>query len=149
MDNKKRERIIDKLLVFFKSEAERHGRKIHQIWFDFKPIEKGYYMGGDEYEEPEGEHLQVFKKNVKVTSEEIDEILKYCNTHGYLKAWNLTRIELTDLGFARAVSIENSSKFQKFKYWLDENLRPVIIGILGTVIGGLVLLYLTKGAFSG
>lgn len=143
MNNNERDKFVDKLLVFMKKELEKTGRPIKGIWFDFKFAEKGYYMGGDEYQEPDGTHLQNFKNETRITNEEFTTILNYCNTHKYITGRQESSI-LTEKGMARANSVENAPSFWKkiFKSF-SSNAVLVISNIISTAVGGAIGAYIT------
>ncbi len=143
MKNKERDKFVDKLLVFMKNEIEKHGRTISGVWFNFKFAESGYYMGGDEYQEPDGEDLKNFKNETKIQNEEFTTVLNYCNTHNYLEGMQ-ERTELTDKGMARANSVENAPSFwNKIVKSFSSNAVLLISNIISTAIGGALGAYIT------
>lgn len=143
MNNKKRDKFVDKLLVFMKKEIEKTGRPINGLWFNFKFAEDGYLMGGGEYHESDAEDLQNFKNKTKIKNEEFTTVLNYCNTHNYI-AGRQERSELTEKGIARANSVENSPSFGKkiFKSF-SSNAVLVISNIISTAVGGAIGAYIT------
>ena len=143
MNNKKRDKFVDELLVFMKKEIEKTGCLVDGLRFDFKFAENGYYVSGEGYQEPDGIHLQSFKKGTKIQNEEFTIVLNYCNTHKYITGRQEGSI-LTDKGIARANSIENAPVFWKriFKSF-SSNAALVISNIISTAVGGAIGAYIT------
>lgn len=109
-----KENFVNKLLIYMKNELEKKGSTIKTCSFDFHLTRVKKYFGDVQDETiPEGEDLTNFKKNNKITDDEFTTVIRYCMTHEFIKRFccsheEFVSLQLTDEGFARAVSVERA-----------------------------------------
>ena len=109
-----KENFANELLIYMKNELEKKGSTIKTCSFDFHLTRVEKYFGDVQDETiPEGEDLTNFKKNNKITDDEFTTVIRYCMTHEFIKRFcrgheEFDSLQLTDEGFARAVSVERA-----------------------------------------
>ncbi len=117
LDLKKREKLIDELLVFMKNEIEQQGATIKNFTFNFM-----FFCSKEDCDDLpdkqilEGEHLTKYKMVSHVNNKEFDIIFKCCITHEYIdrmfRGREYSEIRLTNKGMARANSVEKSTIYE-------------------------------------
>lgn len=125
-----KENFANELLVYMKNELEKQGSTIKTCPFDFHlaRVEKYFGDASDEII-PEGEDLTNFKSTSKITDDEFTTVIRYCMTHEFIKRFccgheEFDSLQLTDEGFARAVSVERA----KYKPAIADNTTSIHIG---------------------
>ena len=129
MTLKRKEELIDSLLIYMKNDLEKLGATIKTASFNFSLSYTEQYWG-DKPDEiiPEGNDLTAFKQLVTITDNEFDIVIKTCMTHEYVDKMfcgtDYNGIQLTDSGFARANSVE---KAKVYKSDIPQNAQNVVI----------------------
>lgn len=125
MNNKKREKIIDKLLCYMKQYAENKGLTIKCIWFDFEPNKAEDVLYNDCRQENNSDEYFDILKLCNITPEELKEILNYCHTNDYvICCQNFKQVQLSEKGSARATSVMNK-KFT-LPTWFSKFIEIVV-----------------------
>lgn len=114
MDKRKKESLIDELLVFLNEDIEESGNTINHVWFDFND---------------HGEDAINFMNKVGLAYEQLVSVLNTCSSRKYITqtvmgAGRYGRVELTEEGQGRAISVE-AAKHASPK---QENASGVTIG---------------------
>ena len=141
MKQKKRDKIIDTLVCYMKKYAEDKGIPIKSVWFDFESLkpEDALYNSGTQ--ENNSDEYKYIIKLCKITSSELEEVLNYCVTNKYISCHNFNHVQLTDLGYARARSIE-CKKFT-LPIWLSKFLEtivaPSIVAVISSIITTIIM----------
>lgn len=130
LSTEQKENFANELLVYMKNELEKQGLTIETCSFDFHLARVEKYFG-DVSDEiiPEGEDLTNFKSTNKITDDEFTTVIKYCITHEFIERFccgheEFASLQLTDEGFARAVSVERA----KYKPAVTDNTTSIHIG---------------------
>lgn len=125
-----KENFANKLLIYMKNELEKKGSTIKTCSFDFHLTRVKKYFGDVQDEIiPEGEDLTNFKRTNKIADDEFAAVIRYCMTHELIKRFccgheEFDSLQLTDDGFARAVSVERA----KYKPAITDNTASIHIG---------------------
>lgn len=125
-----KENFANRLLIYMKNELEKKGSTIKTRSFDFHLTRVEKYFGDVQDETiPEGEDLTNFKSINKITDDEFTIVIRYCMTHEFIEQFccdyeEFDSIQLTDEGFARAVSVERA----KYKPAVADNRTSIHIG---------------------
>lgn len=125
-----KENFANELLIYMKNELEKKGSTIKTCSFDFHLTRIEKYFGDVQDETiPEGEDLTNFKRINKITDDEFATVIRYCMTHEFIKRFccgheEFDSLQLTDEGFARAVSVERA----KYKPAVTDNTTSIHIG---------------------
>lgn len=124
-----KENFANELLIYMKNELEKKGSTIKTCSFDFHLTRVEKYFGDVQDEIiPEGEDLTNFKSTNKITDDEFATVIRYCMTHEFIKRFccgheEFDSLQLTDEGFARAVSVERA----KYKPAITDNVTSIHI----------------------
>lgn len=141
MNLQKRDKLVKQILCYMKSVVDKHGLSINCVNFDFSISKIVPYMGTSDEIKPDGEDLIEFRKQCKITNEELDEVMKYCNSMGYAHSINLERVELQEEGRVLALSIEQAKLHKQFPDWL----KQIIIGVIIFILGNVSMFFIMKG----
>ena len=138
--NNKRDKCIDKLLCYMKQEAENKGCSINCIWFDFEQNKPEDVLYNNCIPQNNSEEYKTILKICKVTPTELEEVLNYCITNQYISCHNFKHIQLTDMGYARARSVE--CRTFKLPNWLCKVLETIVAPSIVAIISSIISLRL-------
>lgn len=130
LSSEQKENFANELLIYMKKELEKKGSTIKTCSFDFHLTRIEKYFGDVQDETiPEGEDLTNFKRINKITDDVFATVIRYCMTHEFIKRFccgheEFDSLQLTDEGFARAVSVERA----KYKPAVTDNATSIHIG---------------------
>lgn len=130
LSSEQKENFANELLIYMKNELEKKGSTVKTCSFDFHLTRIEKYFGDVQDETiPEGEDLTNFKRINKITDDEFATVIRYCMTHEFIKRFccgheEFDSLQLTDEGFARAVSVERA----KYKPAVTDNATSIHIG---------------------
>lgn len=129
LSTEQKENYANELLVFMKNELEKQGSTIKTYSFDFHLTRVEKYFGDVPNKIiPEGEDLTNFRSTNKITDDEFTTVIRYCMTHEFIERFyygdEFDSLQLTDEGFARAVSVERA----KYKPAVTDNTTSIHIG---------------------
>ena len=113
MENKEKEDLIDKLLVFMNDDIEEKGVLLNQVSFDFQE---------------NGEDLLNYSNLNKITNEITIAIYNSCISRGYLKrklAYRDYEILITEEGQGKAISSKNKNNEFLSKISGDINIGTI------------------------
>ena len=124
-----------------KQYAEDKGISIKSVWFDFEKLKPEDALYNDCTPENNSEEYKAIIKLCKITPAELEEVLNYCVTNQYISCHNYKHVLLTDLGYARARSIE-CRKF-KLPTWfckiLETIVAPSIVAVISSIITTIIM----------
>ncbi len=136
MNEKKRDKYIEKMLCYFKSEIDKTGLSINNVWFDLTPSKVQKYLNAPDEIIPDTNDLIELKSAIKIKNEDLDVILKYCSSNGYIGTpLRINHIQLTDDGYAYAKCSEQARLNKKFPTWL----KDILIAVTSSVITAIIL----------
>ena len=109
--------------------------------FDFEKLKPEDALYNDCTPESNSNEYKDIIKSCKITPNEFEEVLNYCVTNQYISCHNFKHVLLTDLGYARARSIE--CRTFKLPMWLCKILEtivaPSIVAIISSVITTIIM----------
>lgn len=140
MNLQKRDKLVKQILCYMKSVVDKNGLPINCVNFDFSMSKVKQYFNSPDEIQPDGEDLVEFRKQCRITNEELDEVMKYCNSMGYAHSINFERVELTEEGRVLALSVEQAKLHKKFPTWI----RDILIAVSSSIITAILLTMLHK-----
>lgn len=141
MNNKQRDKCVDKILCYMKQDAENKGCTIKCIWFDFQQNKPEDVLYNNGKQKNNSEDYKNLLKLCKVKPNELEELLNYCRTNEYISCHHFNNVQLTEKGSARATSVMNK-KFT-LPTWLCKILEtivaPSIVAIISSIITTIIM----------
>lgn len=122
MNNKKRDYIINEMLLYSKHTMEEKGQTQNAFLLCIEPKEKHYLMGVKEPRiKEESAHLKDIKALTKCSDDEITECIKYSLSHEWLTRFCKNTYKITYLGLDQASYYEEYKTKSFIKRFLTEH----------------------------
>lgn len=143
MDNKRRNFIINEMLLFSKQQMEADGLTQKAFLLNIKFSEEYYLMGIDEPKiKEDSKHLQAIKKLTMCTNDEIVDCLNYCLSHEMLTKFCSDSYKITYSGLNVASAYEEELEYKKSpaikRFFAEHPINWTILGLILTGIGLIV-----------
>lgn len=121
MNNKKRDYIVNEMLLYSKYIMEQNGQTQNAFLLCIEFAEEYYLMGAKEPKiKEESKHLKDIKVLTKCTNDEITECIKYCLSHEWFTRFCSNTYKITYLGLKQASSYEEYKKMSFIKRFLKK-----------------------------
>lgn len=122
MNNKRRDYIINEMLLYCKHTMEEKGQTPNAFLLCIEFAEKYYLMGVEEPKiKEESKHLKDIKVLTKCTDEEITECIRYCLSHEWFTKFCKNTYKITYIGLNQAIDYDEYKKITFIKRFLMEH----------------------------